>query len=62
MDTNASLSDLVYTTYSKEEEIPIMMEMIASELSEPYSIFTYRYFLTYWPNMCFLVITLVYRN
>ena len=31
------------------------MDMIASELSEPYSIYTYRYFLEYWPNMCFLV-------
>ena len=52
-------SQVTYVTYTKEEQIPILMELIASELSEPYSIYTYRYFLTYWPNMCFLVFILL---
>ena len=28
------------------------MEMIDKDLSEPYSIFTYRFFLVNWPNLC----------
>ncbi|KAL4422100.1 hypothetical protein ABPG77_001568 [Micractinium sp. CCAP 211/92] len=31
------------------------MRLIDNELSEPYSIFTYRYFLHNWPHLCFLV-------
>lgn len=30
------------------------MRLIDVELSEPYSIFTYRYFLTNWPELCFI--------
>lgn len=33
-----------------------MMALIDNELSEPYSIFTYRYFIYNWPNLCFLAI------
>ena len=29
-----------------------VMDLIDSELSEPYSIFTYRYFLRNWPYLC----------
>ncbi|EFN54431.1 hypothetical protein CHLNCDRAFT_14420, partial [Chlorella variabilis] len=32
-----------------------VMGLIDNELSEPYSIFTYRYFLHNWPHLCFLV-------
>ncbi|PSC69630.1 N-alpha-acetyltransferase MAK3 [Micractinium conductrix] len=31
------------------------MGLIDNELSEPYSVFTYRYFLHNWPHLCFLV-------
>lgn len=30
------------------------MSLVDAELSEPYSIFTYRYFLRNWPHLCFL--------
>lgn len=30
------------------------MDLIDKDLSEPYSIFTYRYFLHAWPHLCFL--------
>jgi N-alpha-acetyltransferase 30 len=33
-----------------------MMKMIEVELSEPYSIFTYRYFVNNWPHLTFLAI------
>lgn len=29
-----------------------VMKMISDDLSEPYSIFTFRYFLTNWPELC----------
>ena len=31
------------------------MGLIEKDLSEPYSIFTYRYFIINWPRLCFLV-------
>ncbi|CAM9737138.1 unnamed protein product [Ascophyllum nodosum] len=30
------------------------MSLVDGDLSEPYSIFTYRYFLHNWPNLCFV--------
>ena len=30
------------------------MDLIDKSLSEPYSVFTYRYFLHQWPNLCYL--------
>jgi peptide alpha-N-acetyltransferase len=32
------------------------MELIDRDLSEPYSIFTYRYFVAQWPKLCFLAV------
>ena len=29
--------------------------LVDPQLSEPYSVFTYRYFLTAWPHLCFMV-------
>ena len=28
------------------------MELMTADLSEPYSIFTYRYFINNWPDLC----------
>lgn len=38
--------------YESEIEINHVMALIDAELSEPYSIFTYRYFLSQWPFLC----------
>ncbi|KAH7277212.1 hypothetical protein KP509_39G039900 [Ceratopteris richardii] len=43
-----------YVSYEGEEQLPLIMTLIDDELSEPYSIFTYRYFLTLWPQLCFM--------
>ena len=43
---------ITYVDYTSETQLPAMMEMIDQMLSEPYSIFTYRYFLNAWPNLC----------
>ena len=36
-------------------QMPPIVALIEKDLSEPYSIFTYRYFINNWPNLCFLV-------
>lgn len=52
----ASLSpgEVVYRQYAGEGDLTYVMGLIDNELSEPYSIFTYRYFLHTWPRLCFL--------
>ena len=32
-----------------------IMRLMKVDLSEPYSIYTYRYFIHKWPHLCFLV-------
>jgi peptide alpha-N-acetyltransferase len=36
-------------------DLALVMALIDAELSEPYSIFTYRYFINNWRRLCFLV-------
>ncbi|GLC41746.1 N-alpha-acetyltransferase mak3 [Pleodorina starrii] len=50
----ASGSDIRYVQYKDENDLPIVMDLVDKELSEPYSIFTYRYFLHQWPHLCFI--------
>jgi GNAT superfamily N-acetyltransferase len=40
--------------YKGEEQIQQIIALVAPQLSEPYSIFTYRFFLSGWPQLCFL--------
>ncbi|XP_076881231.1 N-alpha-acetyltransferase MAK3-like [Bidens hawaiensis] len=47
-------SEIEYVSYSGEEHLPLIMGLVDEELSEPYSIFTYRYFVYLWPNLSFL--------
>ena len=49
------MSDLVYSTYSSEESLPAIIALIQKDLSEPYSVFTYRYFVNRFPNLCEMV-------
>ena len=57
--TNPSASSLVkkvtYVQYQSELQMPDIMRLIQKDLSEPYSIYTYRYFIHNWPMLCFLV-------
>ena len=48
-------SDIVYVVYGSEKQMPDIMRLITKDLSEPYSIYTYRYFIHNWPKLCFLV-------
>ncbi|KAF0295549.1 N-alpha-acetyltransferase 30 [Amphibalanus amphitrite] len=53
---NCSLDNepIVYSNYESELQMPEIMRLIQKDLSEPYSIYTYRYFINNWPNLCFL--------
>ena len=46
---------VVYSVYKDERVLPAIMKLISSDLSEPYSIYTYRYFIHNWPNHCYIV-------
>lgn len=39
---------ILYRQYTTEDDLPDIMELVQSELSEPYVIYTYRYFLNQW--------------
>lgn len=39
---------IVYRPYVGEADLPNIMALVQSELSEPYVIYTYRYFLHQW--------------
>mmetsp|Transcript_77126 Transcript_77126/g.195803 ORF Transcript_77126/g.195803 Transcript_77126/m.195803 type:complete len:243 (+) Transcript_77126:82-810(+) len=46
--------DIRYVPYKDESDMPSIVKLIEKDLSEPYSIFTYRYFINNWPDLCFL--------
>lgn len=51
-------SELKYTQYSHSLEaqyLPSIRALISKDLSEPYSIYVYRYFLYQWGHLCFMV-------
>ncbi|XP_034239664.1 N-alpha-acetyltransferase 30-like [Thrips palmi] len=45
---------IVYVSYESELQMPDIMRIMNKDLSEPYSIYTYRYFIYNWPKLCFL--------
>ncbi|XP_014674829.1 PREDICTED: uncharacterized protein LOC106814949 [Priapulus caudatus] len=48
------VSRISYVAYENELQMPDIMRLITKDLSEPYSIYTYRYFIHNWPKLCFL--------
>ncbi|KAJ3657780.1 hypothetical protein Zmor_009562 [Zophobas morio] len=48
------LPPIKYVQYESELQMPMIMKIIQKDLSEPYSIYTYRYFIHNWPKLCFL--------
>ncbi|KAK4792905.1 hypothetical protein SAY86_023340 [Trapa natans] len=48
------LPEIKYVCYGGEHHLPLIMSLVDQELSEPYSIFTYRYFVYLWPQLSFL--------
>ena len=46
---------LSFSTYTSESALSPIVELIQKDLSEPYSVFTYRYFVNRWPTLCEMV-------
>jgi len=53
--SNTKASTVKYNMYESETQMESIMKLITKDLSEPYSIYTYRYFIHNWPKLCFLV-------
>ena len=54
----SSASKLYYTRYEhrlEQQYLPSIRALITKDLSEPYSIYVYRYFLYQWSHLCFMV-------
>lgn len=55
-----ALEGLHYVCYGNEKEspyLPAIRQLISKDLSEPYSIYVYRYFLYQWGELCFMVLS-----
>lgn len=44
-----------YDSAKEETLLPAIQKLISADLSEPYSIYVYRYFLYQWGEFCFVV-------
>lgn len=51
------IDGIVYKPYLSELQMPSIVKLMKSSLSEPYSIYTYRYFIHKWPQLCKLAMS-----
>ncbi|EST07581.1 GNAT domain protein [Kalmanozyma brasiliensis GHG001] len=51
---NANSDEITFEPYTGEHQMPSIIQLIEKELSEPYIVYTYRYFVNQWPSLCFL--------
>ena len=42
---------LTFEPYTSEARLQAMADLIAKDLSDPYSVYTYRYFVNEWPQL-----------
>ena len=45
---NSVATEITYRSYQGEADLPNIISLVQSELSEPYVVYTYRYFLRQW--------------
>ncbi|KZO91800.1 acyl-CoA N-acyltransferase [Calocera viscosa TUFC12733] len=45
---------ITYRPYAGPSDLPSVMALVEHELSEPYVIYTYRYFLNGWPHLAYM--------
>ncbi len=51
IDDLPKLEDLTWRCFESEKDLAKIMEMMKRDLSEPYPIYTYRYFVHQWPEL-----------
>ena len=54
----AELKYIQYEHALEAQYLPAIRALISKDLSEPYSIYVYRYFLYQWGHLCYMVSTL----
>ena len=54
-DLPAELRYIQYEHALEKKYLPSIRALISKDLSEPYSIYVYRYFLYQWGELCFMV-------
>ncbi|SPO24791.1 related to MAK3 N-acetyltransferase [Ustilago trichophora] len=52
--SRSTLDPIVLEPYTGEHQMQDITSLIEKELSEPYIVYTYRYFVNQWPSLCFL--------
>ncbi|KAJ2722351.1 N-alpha-acetyltransferase 30 [Coemansia sp. Benny D115] len=52
MSLDPSLDSISYSTYKTDADLLPAIELIEEDLSEPYTIYTYRFFVHQWPELC----------
>lgn len=55
MDDDDGLHYAQYHSSKESTYLAAIRQLISNDLSEPYSIYVYRYFLYQWGDLCFLV-------
>ncbi|VDD83254.1 unnamed protein product [Mesocestoides corti] len=48
---------VIFRQYESEADLNFIVPLITKDLSEPYSLYTYRYFIYNWPKLCVLATT-----
>jgi len=56
LEGDEKISDMKFTNYKDESQLDYVMTLVGRDLSEPYSIFTYRYFLHRFPTLCIFAV------
>jgi len=51
-----SVTIIPYSPADEDTHLPAIQSLISGDLSEPYSIYCYRYFLHQWPDLCFIAL------
>lgn len=54
-DAASHLRYIQYESDKENEYVSAMRQLISKDLSEPYSIYVYRYFLYQWGDLCYMV-------
>ncbi|KAL3475012.1 GAG protein N-acetyltransferase [Aspergillus californicus] len=54
MTSSPSLNYIRYSPTHEDTYVAAMRQLISKDLSEPYSIYVYRYFLYQWGDLCFM--------
>lgn len=56
LDPDEVISGIKFVNYRDESQLDSVMTLVGRDLSEPYSVFTYRYFLHRFPDLCIFAV------